>query len=780
MSGTLVAGAGVAGTAAALALLRRGATVTVVNRASTPALARLAAAGDRVVVADEPPAELLDGVSDVVVSPGFAPHHPLAARAVAAGLDVYSEPELAWRLRGPDAPAWLAVTGTNGKTTTVTMLASILRAAGLRSAALGNIGEPLVEATGYDVIAVELSSFQLHWSRTLAPQAGALLNLADDHLDWHGDFAAYAGAKTAIWRAATPEGGGTAVGNLDDPRVAALLGAVPGRAVGFTLGPPAPGQLGVRDGMLVDATGAALIEAGMVRPPGAHNVANALAAAALAGAHGVPAEAIGQGLAKYTPEPHRNAFVATVSGVSYVDDSKATNPHAALASLTAYSRIVWIAGGQLKGVDVGDLVAQVADRLTGAVLLASVALLLGIGLVMVFSATSVEAYAESGNAFTSVTKQLASAGVGLVAFWVCQRLPARTFRGLSQLALVVCLLLMVVLDLLGLIAAMRDQPVSLGPFHSDDQWLYFGPLQVQPSELGKLGLVLWGADVLVRKGSTIGHWRELATPLFPVAGLLMILVGYNDFGTMVCLLVLFVGLPWAAGVRLRVFAGMFTVAVIGMTMLILLPGQKDRRLGRLTTFLDPSAADPQEKGYHVFRGLWANAGGGWFGVGLGESRTKWGRLPNGHNDFIFALIGEELGVVGCFVVLALFAVLAYTGLRIARRVDDPYRRLVAAGITTWLVGQATINIGGVTGLLPITGLPLPFISEGGSALVVALAAAGILTSFARAEPDAARALHARPPRRWVRLLWAPLPPLPRSRSGALSRSGAGRGAERSP
>src|SRR6266508_2849290 len=369
MSGTLVAGAGVAGTAAALALLRRGATVTVVDRASTPALVRLAAAGARVVVADEPPADLLDGVSDVVVSPGFAPHHPLAARAVAAGLDVYSEPELAWRLRGPDAPAWLAVTGTNGKTTTVTMLASILRAAGLRSAALGNIGEPLVEATGYDAIAVELSSFQLHWSSTLAPPAGALLNLADDHLDWHGDFAAYATAKTAIWRAATPEGGGTAVGNLDDPRVARLLAGVPGRAVGFTVGEPASGQYGVRDGVLVDDTGAVLIEACQVRPAGIHNVANALAAAALARAHGVPAEAVREGLAKYQPEPHRNAFVATVSGVSYVDDSKATNPHAALASLTAYPRVVWIAGGQLKGVDVGELVAQVADRLTGAVLL---------------------------------------------------------------------------------------------------------------------------------------------------------------------------------------------------------------------------------------------------------------------------------------------------------------------------------------------------------------------------------------------------------------------------
>lgn len=135
-------------------------------------------------------------------------------------------------------------------------------------------------------------------------------------------------------------------------------------------------------------------------------------------------------------------------------------------------------------------------------------------------------------------------------------------------------------------------------------------------------------------------------------------------------------------------------------------------------------------------------------------------MPAAHNDFIFAVIAEELGVVGCTVILVLFAVLAYTGLRIARRVEDPFRRLAAAGITAWLVGQAVINIGGVIGLLPLTGVPLPFISDGGSALVVTLAAVGILASFARAEPDAARALHARPPARWVRLVWAPLPPLP--------------------
>jgi UDP-N-acetylmuramoylalanine--D-glutamate ligase len=370
----LVAGARVAGAAAARALLDLGARVTVLDRADSPALADLRAAGAAAVVAEEPPPDVLAAVDEVVVSPGFAPHSPLARAAVAAGLPVYAEPELAWRLRGPGAPEWLAVTGTNGKTTTTTMLAAILRAAGLRTAALGNIGEPLVFAANgdYDVLAVELSSFQLHWSSELAPRAGAILNLADDHLDWHGDFDAYATAKTAVWRAAGGVTGGVAVGNLDDARVAAALGRVPGRRVGVTLGEPAPGQFGVVDGELVDRAFGDRVGLGptsVVRPVGAHNVSNALHAAALARAHGVDPAAVVAGLAGYTPEPHRNALVDTVDGVGYVDDSKATNPHAALASLTAYPRIVWVAGGQLKGVDVDDLVASVAGRLVGAVLL---------------------------------------------------------------------------------------------------------------------------------------------------------------------------------------------------------------------------------------------------------------------------------------------------------------------------------------------------------------------------------------------------------------------------
>ena len=375
----VVAGAAVAGAAAARALLRRGATVTVLDRRATTATEQLADAGATVVVGDRLPDGVLERASDLVVSPGFPPDHPLVREAAAAGVPVYSEPELAWRLRGPDCAPWLAVTGTNGKTTTVTMLAAILTAAGWRTAAVGNIGTPLVDLPGhtdpdgYDVLAVELSSQQLHWSTTLAPPAAALLNLADDHLEWHGGFAAYQESKQAVWRAAGAGSAAVAVGNADDPRVAALLAAVPGRRIGFTLAEPGPGQLGIVDGTLVDHAFAdspiPLLAADRIQLPGRHQLANALAAAALARAHGAPPEAVAAGLAGYRPEPHRNALVDTVDGVGFVDDSKATNPHAALASLRAYPRVVWIAGGQLKGVRVDELVQQVADRLVGAVLL---------------------------------------------------------------------------------------------------------------------------------------------------------------------------------------------------------------------------------------------------------------------------------------------------------------------------------------------------------------------------------------------------------------------------
>ena len=362
-----VTGAGISGASAARVLRDLGARVTVVD-AREEAREALAAQGFAVAT------DLPDELDQVVTSPGWAPSSPLLVAAAARGVEVIGDVELAWRLRPAGAAPWLALTGTNGKTTTVKMLESVLRMAGHRAVAAGNVGLPLLDAVlapePYDVLAVELSSFQLHWSSTVRPLAGAVLNVADDHTDWHGSFQAYAEAKARILAA------DTAVGNADDEVVRTLLRRATGQRVTFTLQVPRPGELGIVEDLLVDRAFADVpgeaTELGSVLDlpvTGLHNVANALAAASLARAYGVPAEAVREGLRSFTPEPHRNALVAEVDGVSWVDDSKATNPHAAQASLAAYAPVVWVAGGLLKGADVEDLVRRSAPRLRGAVLL---------------------------------------------------------------------------------------------------------------------------------------------------------------------------------------------------------------------------------------------------------------------------------------------------------------------------------------------------------------------------------------------------------------------------
>jgi UDP-N-acetylmuramoylalanine--D-glutamate ligase len=403
-----VAGLGVSGPPAALLLARCGAQVTAVDSRDDEErrglAGKLAGCGIRVLLGEQDAAALPASTELVVTSPGWQPAAPLLVAAAAAGLEVMGDVELAWRLRpampGGGQQRWLAVTGTNGKTTTVRMLALMLEAAGYRAVAAGNVGTSLAdvvtEPEPYEVVAVELSSFQLHWSSTIVPFAAVVLNVAAHHLDWHGTFEAYAADKARIFAPGT-----IAIGNADDGRSAAMaeaarLAGAP-RAAMFRLGEPGPGELGVAGGYLVDrafsgggepaaaqlAALADLVPAmtGDVPPdpagssprpglPAPHNVADALAAAALARAYGAPAEAIGAGLRRFRPEPHRISLIGSVNGVVYVDDSKATNPHAAAAALAAYDSVVWLAGGQLKGAegDLGDLVAAAAGRLRGVVL----------------------------------------------------------------------------------------------------------------------------------------------------------------------------------------------------------------------------------------------------------------------------------------------------------------------------------------------------------------------------------------------------------------------------
>ncbi|MFI2369656.1 UDP-N-acetylmuramoyl-L-alanine--D-glutamate ligase [Streptomyces sp. NPDC018833] len=378
-----VAGLGVSGISAARALAGLGAVVTVVDGGDSDALrtraAELAELGVAVRLGDAQ--TLPEGTDLVVTSPGWKPSSPLFEAAAKAGVDVVGDVEIAWRLRGPGAAPWLGVTGTNGKTTTTRMLASILTAAGLRTAAIGNIGTPIIDVVlgdePYDVLAVELSSYQLHWAPSLRAHSAVVLNLAPDHLDWHGSMQAYAADKGRIYEGNTV----ACVYNVADPATEALVREADVeegcRAIGFTLGTPGPSQLGIVEGILVDRAfvenrqkqAQELAEVSDVNPPAPHNIANALAAAALARAFGVPPAAVRDGLRAFRPDAHRIEHVADVGGVAYIDDSKATNTHAAQASLAAYDPIVWIAGGLAKGATFDELVATSAERLRGVVLI---------------------------------------------------------------------------------------------------------------------------------------------------------------------------------------------------------------------------------------------------------------------------------------------------------------------------------------------------------------------------------------------------------------------------
>jgi cell division protein FtsW len=372
-------------------------------------------------------------------------------------------------------------------------------------------------------------------------------------------------------------------------------------------------------------------------------------------------------------------------------------------------------------------------------LLASTALLVGFGLVMVWSSSYV---ASNHVSFAVLQKQVLWVGIGLPVMFAASRLPVTVFRMLAYPAMVGAgaLLVAVTIPGLGVTVNGATRWVDLG-----------GPFTIQPSEFAKLGLVLWGADLLARKHKlrTLDTYRRMLIPLVPVTvAVLYLIKREHDLGTMLVVVTIVLSLLWVIGAPMRLFGLTVSAVVAGITYLAI---SEPYRLQRLANFGHPFK-DFQHSGWQGGQGIYALGAGGWWGVGLGGSRQKWGYLPEAHTDFIFAIIGEELGLVGTLAVLALFAVLAYSGIRVAQRSRDTFSKLAASAIVAWVLVQAIVNIGAVIGLLPITGIPLPLISAGGSALLPTMFALGMLMSLARREPSAVMALAARGPNLFRRSL----------------------------
>jgi cell division protein FtsW len=363
------------------------------------------------------------------------------------------------------------------------------------------------------------------------------------------------------------------------------------------------------------------------------------------------------------------------------------------------------------------------------ILLGATGLLLVLGLLMVLSASSVLSYKiNHGNQYAIFYRQLIWVGVGLPMAYVASRMTPRHFRMLAYVALLGSVFLLVLTYVPGLGKNVNG----------NTNWLSFGgPLQIQPSEFAKLALVMWCADLYARKQKLLTQWKHLLVPMVPVCGLVIaLIIGQHDLGTALVLMAVMIGMVWVVGAPTRLFVGMLAaVGAIGGFFV----SQASYRMARVTQFMDPFA-DPSNVGWQAYHAFYALSTGGWWGVGIGNSRQKWGNLPEAHTDFIFAVIGEELGLIGSLTVLALFLTLAYAGVRIATRTTEPFIRYAAAGITVWIMAQTLVNLGAVIGLLPIVGIPLPLLSYGGSALLPTLIAIGMLLSFAKAEPGAQAAL----------------------------------------
>ncbi len=377
-------------------------------------------------------------------------------------------------------------------------------------------------------------------------------------------------------------------------------------------------------------------------------------------------------------------------------------------------------------------------------IIAVAALLTTLGLIMVLSASGVRSYDDDGSAWTIFGRQVLWTVIGLLACYVALRVPVRFMRrtAFSGFAISIVLLVLVLVPGIG-----KEANGSRG-------WFVIAGFSMQPSELTKIAFAIWGAHLLAARRMERASLREMLIPLVPAAVIALgLIVAQPDLGQTVSLGIILLALLWYVGLPLRVFVSSLLAVVIAAAILAVSAGY---RSDRVRSWLDPGQ-DPQDSGYQARQAKFALAEGGVFGHGLGQGTAKWNYLPNAHNDFIFAVIGEELGLVGALGLLALFGLFGYTGMRIARRSADPFLRLLTAASTMWVIGQSFINVGYVIGLLPVTGIQLPLISAGGTSTATTLLMVGVIASAARHEPEAVAALRAGRDDRMTRLLRLPLP-----------------------
>ncbi|MDT5101592.1 MAG: cell division protein FtsW [Mycobacterium sp.] len=377
-------------------------------------------------------------------------------------------------------------------------------------------------------------------------------------------------------------------------------------------------------------------------------------------------------------------------------------------------------------------------------IIAVAALLVSLGLIMVLSASGVHSYDEDGSPWVIFGKQLIWTLVGLFAFYAAMRMKVNTMRSLAFTGFAVTIVMLVLVLIPGI---GKEANGSRG-------WFVVAGFSMQPSELAKIAFAIWGAHLLAARRMEQASLREMLIPLVPAAVIaLALIVAQPDLGQTVSLGIILLALLWYAGLPLRVFLSSMFAVVVSAAILAVSEGY---RSDRVMSWLNPGA-DAQGSGYQAKQARFALANGGVFGDGLGQGTAKWNYLPNAHNDFIFAIIGEELGFIGAAGLLCLFGLFAYTGMRIARRSADPFLRLLTATATMWVLGQVFINVGYVIGLLPVTGLQLPLISAGGTSTATTLLIIGVIANAARHEPEAVAALRAGRDDTVNRLLRLPLP-----------------------